>query len=370
MDDRLESSELPTSPVVSDAFYRHFCEHAGIALISTDRNLIIQTWNSAASRMFGASAANMIGSPFESAIPHEDRVEGERLMHEAIESGIVVNFEFKHRDAYGRSRTLIATFSTIASDQGHTIGALACIRDITRRINLEADLAQRNKMASLGQMAGTLAHHFNNILGGAVTSIDFALSTDDPSLQTRALRQTGDALARMTTLVDALVAFAEGDVKHHDQCDLTEAIIEVLDHIESEMVAANITLEVNLGQVPITPVPRAQLVTVLENVFHNAADALPVGGTVAIDSFVDHNIVTVTIRDNGCGMTDDECGHIFEPFFSTKNLDANLTRHPGLGLAVAHGILHVLGHTIDIESSLGEGTTVTIRFFGDTTPLT
>ena len=368
MGDLRESSQMSTPPTVTYAYYRQLCEHAGIAFISTGTDLTIRTWNAAASQMFGGSASNMVGTHIGSIIPGQERERGERLIRQAIETGEVLSFEFEHRDDQGRSRHLIATFSPIVDDTPSTIGALACIRDITRRITLEAELAQRDKMASLGQMAGTLAHYFNNILGGVVTGVDFALSTGDHELQSRALRQTGSALTRATKLLDALLAFAEGDVRHRDECDLTEVIIDVANYMEPELASHRIQLKLQLDPIPVTPVPRAQLVTVLENVLHNAADALPDGGDVIIVSSVSGGMVKLAVTDNGCGMDEATCQRIFEPFYSTKTSGLESDQHSGLGLAVAHGVLQVLGHTITVSSTIGVGTTVTIKFSGAPEP--
>lgn len=347
---------------MDDSYYRHLCEHAGVAMISTDRELNIRVWNAAAAQMFGASRADMIGASIGSVIPFEDRVDGERAIRESIEERRIINYEFQHRDAQGKARMLIVILSPVMNDEGECTGALACIRDITRRIDLETELAQRDKMASLGQMAGALSHHFNNILGGVVTAVDFALGSDNPHLHAKTLRHTSDALARASKLIDSLLAFAEGDLRHHDECDMTEVILEVVQHVDPEMAAQNIKLEVKLDPVPVTPVPRAQLVTVLENIFHNAADAMPEGGTCTVETFIRDKTVVISISDTGCGMDQDALAHVFEPFYSTKSLESDSQRHPGLGLAVAHGILQVIGHSICIESTPGKGTTISVCF--------
>jgi len=342
------------------------CEHAGIALIAADRELRIRTWNAAASLIFGASADSAIGTPLSHIIAGEERAEGLRLANEALRDGAILNFEFRHRDGHGRPRSLIATFSPIVDDQDRRVGVFTCIRDITRRISLENELANRRKMASLGEMAGALAHHFNNILGGAVTRVDFALTTDNPDFREKTLRQTSEAIGRVTKLVDSLLAFAEGDVRHGDLCDLTEVVLLVADYMEPELAGDDVKLELKLNKIPVTPVPRAQMVTVLENILHNAVDAMPHSGTASVETSVVDGVVTLAVTDTGCGMDEHALQRIFEPFFSTKNQSGDTGGHPGLGLAVAHGLLHVLGHKIAVSSQTSHGTTVTISFTGKT----
>lgn len=354
--------ELPPPPVADD-FFRHACAHAGLAFISVDRSLRIQAWNAAAAHMFGASAASVLGMNISGAIPVEARARGEALLRAAVWRAETHSLEFKHRDEWGQPRTLIATFSPVIDDDGTHRGAFTVVRDITRRISLETELAQRHKMAALGEMAGALSHHFNNILGGIVTSVDFAVAADSPDLHKRTLRQAGVALGRAIKVVDSLLKFAEGDVRHADECDLTECILAVVEYMEPELRSASIRLDLELAPLSVTPVPRAPFVTVLENILHNCVDAMPDTGTVTITTKADHSGPSLTITDTGCGMSDSVRARVFEPFFSTKKDDAmDIERHPGLGLAVAHGIIQMLGHQIDITSQPEKGTCVTIRF--------
>ncbi len=347
----------------AERYYRYLFDNAGVAMISTVADLTIRTWNNAAATMFGASRAGLAGEPIGSIIPAEGRDAAERMIRDTIETHVVNSFEFQHRDANGNPRTLAVTLSPIVDDDGDDHGALACFRDITRRINLEVELGQQNKMASLYRMAGALAHHLNNILGGAVTSVDYALAIDDPNIQNRALLRTSDVLARASKLTDALLAFAEGDHRHQDTCDLREIIRSVAEYMEPEMVAQNVNLDLSLGDLPDVPVPLAQIITVIENILHNAVDAMPNGGTATLRAYVKEGSVVMSISDTGCGLNPADLHKVFDPFYSTKSPEGmDFDDHPGLGLTVAHGILQSLGHTISIESTLGESTTVFVHF--------
>ncbi len=362
------ASAAPVTPVtpVNDHYYHHLCEHAGVAMISTCTDLVIRTWNAAAAKMFGAESVGMIGAPILSIIPQEMRETGERYIRQTIRRGEITHFDFRMRDSKGEPRTLSVAVSPVVEDDGRRIGALACLRDITRRIDLEGELAKRDKMSSLGSMASGIAHHFNNILGGVVTSVDFALVSDDPHLQEATLQRTSEALARATKLLESLLAFAEGDVRHSDECDLTEVIRFVAGYVEKELASINIELTLELGNIPATPVPRVQIITVLENLLHNCADAMPDGGKVTLSSSADQDgVVSLVLSDTGCGMDEEEMKHLFEPFYSTKStIGADVENHPGLGLAVAHGILEGLGHSIVFKSAISQGTSVTIRLEG------
>ena len=120
----------------------------------------------------------------------------------------------------------------VVSDDGTRIGASLFIRDITKRLALQREVFEARKMASLAEMAGAIAHHFNNIAGGVVTSIDFAIDRQDAVIQDRVLRQTSKALARATKLMNGLLAFSGADEPTTDLSDLTELVLEVADEAD------------------------------------------------------------------------------------------------------------------------------------------
>ncbi|GAF71135.1 unnamed protein product, partial [marine sediment metagenome] len=265
-------------------------------------------------------------------------------------------FEFQHRDAHGEPREVAGTMAPVVSESGERIGASVCVRDITRRIMLQTELYESRKMVALGEMAGAIAHHFNNILGGVVMSIDYANASGDAAIKSRVLKQVGAALQRATTLVNGLGAFAEGDKRADDLSDLTETVNELADDLEEDLKGRGIEFTLDMPELPVVPVPRVQVRTILHNITQNAIEAMPDGGSLRIDvSFYDHSVV-ILIVDTGCGLDEAAKSRIFEPFWSTKSvLSARAGEATGLGLAIAHGLVHVLGGTISVTSEPGKG---------------
>lgn len=342
--------------MLGESHYRQVFEHAGVVLIAVDRDLLITAWNQAASRAFGAAVSRMIGSPVGSILPHDRRHAAEALLRAAVDSGETSELSFHDRDAHGAPRELLATISPIASASGETVGASLCIRDITRRITAENELHQYRKMAALGEMAGAIAHHFNNTLGGVITSIDFANDADDPEVRDRVLGQIQRALTRVTALVNGLLAFAEGYQRADDLADLTEILNEVADDIDRETEGQEIRLTLDLPQLPVLPLPRTQMQTVLRNITQNAIEAMPNGGDLTIRVELTADQLVVRVSDTGTGLSDEAMSRLFQPFFSTKQrLASGGEPVKGLGLAVAHGIMQVLGGTITATSTAGQG---------------
>jgi len=343
---------------VADAYYRQLCEHMGVTLISTDRDLNIRTWNTAATRMFGAAADRMIGTPIGSVVPQESREIAERMLQRSITTSHTFQFEFQHRDETGQNRELVGTIAPVISDSGECLGASLCIRDITRRINLQQQLADSRKMASLGAVAGAIAHHFNNILGGVITSVDFAMDSDDDDLTTKVLKNTSSALQRASGLVRGLLAFAQGEPQADDLSDFTEIVNDLAEEIDRMVEGRHIEFVLKMPELPVMCVERMRVRTVLHNIAQNAIEAMPNGGALTIEVALEGDTIVTRICDTGVGLDEAAQSRIFEPFWSTKG---ELTPHSdsaegtGLGLAIAHGLVQTIGGSIVVKSEPGRG---------------
>lgn len=336
------------------------CLHAGVPLIATDQQLRITFWNPAATRVFGGSPEAMIGQSILSVVPSERRELAERLCRTALDDGEVRQLEFPHRDATGEPRFLAITISPIVDQDGQRIGVSVHVRDVSRRLELERERAHHQKMTALGAMAGAVAHHFNNLLGGIITSIDFAGSSDDPQVLRRALQATSSSLGRMSRLTLSLLTFAEGDQSDQRGQDLTETIRRFIEQGKPAMSARGIAVTTNLEAVG-AEMPVKRVLTVLEALTGNAIEAMSDGGGLTFDLSREGDEVVLTITDTGTGIAPDAMVHVFEPFFSTKRQLGELdSEHPGLGLAVVHGIIRDLGGSVTLTSS-ENGTVCVIR---------
>lgn len=351
------------SESVGEAYFRQLVEHLGVAVIATDLDFQIRTWNAAAARTFGAAAERMLGTPVCQVLPQERRPAAERMLRRAVKTGESIQFEFQHRDAQGSRRELAGTIAPVVSALGSRIGASICIRDITRRMTLQAELSESRKMVALGEMAGAIAHHFNNILGGIVTSIDYAQSTEDAVVKGRVLHQLGRALHRATALINGLLAFAEGDQRADDLADLTEIMSGLADEIEKQLPGLGIRLEMVVPKLAVIPVPATQVRTIVRNIAQNAIEAMAgTGGVLRIDVSMDDGYVVILVEDTGCGLDEAAKSRIFEPFWTTKGvLAAGSSEATGLGLAIAHGLVNMLDGTISVTSEVGKGSSFRVR---------
>lgn len=349
--------------VLGSAYFQHLCDSAGLALLALDEHLKVSYCNSQAAELLGATVADILHSPIDRIVGREEVVVLERLARRAIREGEVGRHEFRHNLGDGGDRVLAMTVSPIRDGDGHVLGASACLVDITRCIQSQEQVAQTRKMRAMGAMAGNFAHHFNNILGGVVTSVDFAKESNDTRVLKKTLSAAAASLQRATRLLDELLAFAEADYRDTDLADLTETVLYFVDRLRPELERRDIGLDLKLSRLPVIEVPRKNFLTVLDNLANNALDAMSDGGRFAVELQPDAEQVVCRITDSGPGIVREHLEHVFEPFYSTK--DAQLgwgpNHHAGLGLSVAMGIVHEMGGDIAISSKPGDATIVEVR---------
>ena len=266
-----------------------------------------------------------------------------------------------------------ATISPIRDDLGRITGCVAIKRDMTERLQLEAQLRQAQKLETVGRLAGGVAHDFNNLLTIINGYSDFLikrLKAPDP-LRAYALeiRSAGELAAGLTS---QLLALSRKQVIEPKLVDLNASIREsasMLQRLLGEDVVLKTYLDGSLSQVMADP---DQIHQVLINLVVNARDAMPDGGTLDIQTMnvdlseeecasihpdaVQGRYVLLTITDTGEGMGEDIRQHIFEPFFTTKVMG----KGTGLGLATVYGVVRQNGGWIVVKSDVGVGSSFAV----------
>ena len=246
------------------------------------------------------------------------------------------------------------------------------IRDITERKHLEAQLRQAQKMEAVGQLAGGVAHDFNNILQ-VIMGYSYLLSVDAKlSLsQKEAVEQIVASSEKAAQLTMGLLAFSRKQVmapKKTNLNDIVQHVQKFLVRIIGEDIQFKLTL--NKALLPVT-IDVGQIEQVLINLATNARDAMQKGGLLAIETGLQEieapmeydggqcepgRYAFIAVSDTGCGMDQQTRVRMFEPFFTTKEVG----KGTGLGMAIVYGIIRQHNGFINVYSEPGEGTTFRI----------
>jgi PAS domain S-box-containing protein len=261
-------------------------------------------------------------------------------------------------------------------DAGGKVVRLAGIAmDITAQRRLEQQLAQAQRLESIGRLAGGIAHDFNNLLTVILGSVDLQLLDEPPNEALRAdLNAIKEAGERAVTLTSQLLSFARRQPVAPAQLDLAQ-VARQTEQLLRRVIGEHVELHTVFEPGPcIVVADRAQLEQVLVNLVLNARDAMPHGGRLGIETrnvsigmpgsdpawrraeLEPGEYVALAVSDTGIGISSDVLPHLFEPFFTTKP-----TGHgTGLGLATCYGIVQQAGGVILVDTQIGAGTTFTL----------
>ncbi len=271
----------------------------------------------------------------------------------------------------GEKRQLHTTKVPLRDPSGKINGLVGVSRDITERLALEAQLRQSQKMECVGQLAGGVAHDFNNILTIVQGHASLLLSEAPNPPMRQAAQEIISAAERAANLTRQLLAFGRRHVIQPKNLDLNEIlsqIAKILERVLGEDIALDVRYASNL---PPVFADAGMFEQVLLNLAVNAREAMPKGGrldlslkavTLNQDTASGHadarpgTFVALTVKDSGCGISRENLDHIFEPFFTTKDVG----RGSGLGLSTVYGIVKQHSGWISVESEVGRGTTFEI----------
>ena len=245
-------------------------------------------------------------------------------------------------------------------DAGGMAGIVAVGRDLTERRQLEAQLIQSAKMASLGVMAGGIAHEVRNPLGIISSSAQLLLEhPSDVHLHTEGAQKIHAATQRASLIIENLLKLARPQSTRMRVVDLQAMLEETLALLAHEMTLQKITLrkefQPDLPRVHGNPDLLQQVVT---NLILNARNAMPQGGRLTVATrTTEAEQVEIQLSDTGVGISPENLSKMFVPFFTTMPVGRGI----GLGLAISYSIIQQHQGTIEVESQEGKGSTFIIR---------
>jgi two-component system cell cycle sensor histidine kinase/response regulator CckA len=330
--------------------------------------------NRAWEELLGISRDGLIGKSDRELFPEEQAAFFTRKDREVLEKGELVDIpEEAIKTRHGGDRILRVKKIPLFDNNGNPRYVLGIAEDITDRKNLEEQLLQSQKMDAIGQLAGGVAHDFNNILMvimgyGNILKTDAGLDVH----QKEKLDQILDAAERAAQLTRSLLEFSRKQVMQLRTANLND-IVQHVQKFLVRIIGADVQLKTLLrdGDLPVV-VDSGQIEQVLINLATNARDAMPRGGVLAIETglqTVDPALVqaygcgepgryaVVSVSDTGSGMDETTRDRIFEPFFTTKPVG----KGTGLGMAIVYGIVKQHQGFVAVQSEPGKGTTFRIH---------
>ena len=228
-----------------------------------------------------------------------------------------------------------------------------------------AQLLRAGRLAALGEVASSLAHEINNPLMYVMANLEFI--SEDRSLEPDAREAVNDArdgAQRIASIVRDLRAYASSDEASIEQVDLG-VVAQSTARLVRGYVRKKATLRLDIDAAPAVEGSWAQLGQVVINLVVNGAHSIDEGkpddNEIVISTGVEDDSPFLTVTDTGCGIAADDLGRVMDPFFTTSS-GSGSGSGTGLGLTVIRNIVEELSGTIDIESTVGEGTAVTVRF--------
>ncbi|MGB2604132.1 MAG: ATP-binding protein, partial [Candidatus Sulfotelmatobacter sp.] len=342
-------------------FNENIVESINVGVMALDMEDRIESWNAQMEVMYALPRWQTLTQPLKSIFPAEFVEEFDRMQREP---GIRNLYKFRLKTPAGEVRTVNVALAPLVTRKFEVIGRLIIMDDITERIELEAQLSQADKLSSIGLLAAGVAHEVNTPLA-VISSYTQMLSKQlhgDPQksgLLEKITRQT----FRASEIVNNLLNFSRTSGSEIGDVDVNKVISDTLALLEHQFKVAKVEVQnTPEPQLPAIQGNAGRLQQVFLNLFLNAKDAMPGGGTLRVTT-MNGESVSVSVSDTGSGIAPEHIQRIYDPFFTTKTSPREgQTRGTGLGLSVTYGIIQEHAGKIRVESHPGAGTTFTLDF--------
>jgi PAS domain S-box-containing protein len=342
-------------------FNENIVESISVGVLAVDLEDRIEFWNSQLEVMYALPRSEALGRPLSEVFPATFADQFKRLSQTA---GIHNLYKFLLHTRTGEARITNIAIAPLVTRRFHVIGRLIIVDDITERIELESQLTQAEKLSSIGLLAAGVAHEVNTplaVISSYAQLLSKQVQGDDK--QTALLEKITKQTFRASEIVNNLLNFSRTAASEFTDVDLNKVIQETLALLEHQFKTAKVTVKQELTpELPAIHGNVGKLQQVFLNLFLNAKDAMPGGGTLSVVTQNGYG-VNVVVRDSGSGIAQEHIRRIYDPFFTTKTSPREgQGRGTGLGLAVTYGIIQEHAGKIQVESKPGRGTTFFLEF--------
>ncbi len=279
--------------------------------------------------------------------------------------GKLTSFPILHRRKDGELVEGDLSASIIYDEKGNEIASVGIFKDLRERLRIERELQkmqeallQSEKLAAMGRLTSQIAHELNNPIYGIMNTLEL-LKTEIPpeSKRRRILELSLSEIQRLSEMLRNMLSFSKPEEEKRRAVKIGDLIEGILLVMEKQMKESNIQVEASFDpDIPEIMASTNQMRQVMLNMFKNAKEAMPMGGTLLVRTSREDDRVLIDIQDTGIGIPEAIKDKIFDAFFTTKQK----VKGVGLGLSVCYGIIRDHGGEIKVKSEEGKGTTFTI----------
>ena len=363
----------------SEERYHSLVENADDAVIAIRGDGVITGFNRKAEQMFGYGREEVLGKSVTLLAPPRMRELQQRMFDKFCRTrklyiiGKTLAGSGLRKD--GREFPLEGTTLLVEEDGAYTLTIL--IRDISERRKMEELVLQSEKLKSMGEFAGGVAHNFNNILSVIMGRTQLLRRNMQIPPDREAAEKFVEELKKSLEIIEKasidgantvkriqdFAGTAPVEVQGFTAVNVNEIIEQALEftrfkwHDDAWARGISISIKKDLSPLPLVGGNASELRAVFVNLINNAVDALPRGGLIRVKTYSGAGQVVGIVEDSGVGMSREVQGRIFDPFFTTKGVQST-----GLGMSVSHGIITRHHGTITVESVENRGTTCCLKF--------
>ena len=367
--DITERQAAETALRSSETLFRSVWENSVDGMRLTDEDGVIIAVNEAFCRLVALKPDQLEGKPF--TVIHAKTENTEDMMerhHHGFRNHVPQEKKVQPVKLHDEREVIFEITDSFVELRGKPLLSLSLFRDVTLQRRLEEQLRQSQKMEAIGQLAGGVAHDFNNILTVIHGHASLLMMSDLDDTAARSSQQILQAAERAAGLTRQLLTFSRRQLIQPKRLDMNKIVGNITEML-SRLLGEDISLKLSYSHAPaIVEADSSMMEQVLLNLAVNARDAMPRGGQLLVRINVlnidaEHikkhpeartgKFVRVSKTDTGCGIASENLSRIFEPFFTTKEVG----KGTGLGLATVYGIVKQHQGWIEVESQLGRGTT-------------
>ena len=338
-------------------FHENIIQSLSIGVLTVGLDDCVESWNPQMERLLGISRDEAVGRPLGDILPADLFAELASRAHDEHPTSV---YKFRLRARNGESFVINASFAPLVEKTGERAGRLVLLDDITQRIRMEEQMAQNEKLTSLGLLAAGVAHEVNTplaVISNYIQMLSKQIPGEDPRQKTidKIVKQT----FRASEIVNNLLNFSRTGAAEFVEIDLNSILDETLSLVQHPFKTSRVTVIRNFGDgLPLMLGSSSKLQQVFLNLFMNARDAMPSGGMLEVRTYARNGSVEVEVTDTGMGIRPENLHRVFDPFFTTKASG----RGTGLGLSVSYGIVKEHAGKMEVRSTPEKGTSFRLEF--------